>query len=243
MTDTHDHPPRYIEYLPLGTLLDMRDPTNVKGHAEDVIADSLDRFGYIEPIVVDERTGKLIAGHGRLGQLQLLAATATSNEPATPPEGIVCNDAAGGWLVPVVRGWRSTDDDEAHAAGIALNRAGEVGGWTDGLAAMLAELNDSDGGMPPGFTPDDLDTLLAELGDGELPDQGTDAAHADDLSGRGDPAVPRQQQGFHEVGLMFQADHHAEFLSLLAQLRQLWGAEMPTPMLVLRALRLALEAG
>lgn len=236
-----DQPPRYIEYLPLGALLDMRDPDNVKGHAEDVIAASMDRFGYVEPVIVDERTGKLVAGHGRLGQLQLLAATATSDEPVAPPEGIVSNSDGGGWLVPVVRGWRSTDDQEARAAGIALNRAGEVGGWTDGLAEMLAELADTEAGMPPGFTPDDLDGLIAELGRGQLADQDTDADHADDLSGRGDPATPRQQQGLAEVGLMFQAEHHSEWLALTAQLRQVWG-DMPTPMLVLRALRIALDA-
>ena len=222
--------------------MDMRDPTNVKGHAEGVISESIGRFGYVEPVVADERTGKLVSGHGRIESLHSdrLAGDVIDGAPAVPPDGVQVADN-GDWLVPVVRGWASRDDDEARAFMVTANRAPELGGWTDDLAGLLVDLGTTAGGLPPGFTPDDIDSLLADLGRGQLPDQGSDADHADDLSNRGSPATPRQQQGLAEVGLMFQADHHTEFLALLAQLRQEWG-DIPTPMVVLRALRIALGA-
>ena len=238
MTKTEPAQPRHIDYMLLSDLRERRDPRNVKAHADGVIDASFERFGYVEPVQLDERTGRLVAGHGRVDRISALAGTITADNTVEPPEGVVVGPD-GGWFLPVVRGWSSANDAEAEAYMITANRAGEVGGWTDELAASLEHLQADTGHLPPGFTADDLDDLLASLGAGQLPDQGTDAAHADDLSGRGDPATPRQQQGLHEVGLMFQDDHHAEYLALVGHLKRRWGAQLPLPMLVLRALRLA----
>ena len=51
-----------IEYVPLDQL--KKAPRNPKAHSDD-IKTSIGRFGYVEPIVVDERTGCIVAGHGR----------------------------------------------------------------------------------------------------------------------------------------------------------------------------------
>lgn len=233
MTETTTAP-RRLEYMPLTDLLGRLDPDNVKGHDDAGIDESLGRFGYTEPVMVDERTGKLVAGHGRVQRLHAMFASDVGDEP---PEGCILAED-GTWQVPVVRGWASADDNEARAYMITANRLTEKGGWTDDLATVLDELAQAPGGLPPGFTTDDVDALLAELGSGELPEQPTDADYADN-SERGEPAPPREQQGLHDVALVFQSDAHAEYLRLLGELRQMWGRELPTPMLLIRAMRIA----
>lgn len=151
-------PPRWAEYLPVADLVPA--PTNAKAHDQVALATSVSTFGYMEPVVLDERTGRLVAGHGRTAHLAELHA---AGKPA--PEGVLV-DAAGTWLVLCVRGWASTDDDHARAAGIALNRVGELGGWhQQGLAADLLALRNVDLQLldAAGFTSDYLDDLLASF--------------------------------------------------------------------------------
>jgi hypothetical protein len=152
---------RHIEYLPLDEIVGAEQ--NPKDHDEAGIAASLRRFGTIEIITRDDRTGRLISGHGRTEQYR------TAREAGEePPDGVVV-DEDGTWRVPVVCGWASEDDDEAKAALIAVNRLGERGGWRmDELGAMLDDLRKNDrldGAV--GYDNDDLDTILAEL---QVPD-------------------------------------------------------------------------
>lgn len=144
---------RRLEYVPLDDLTPA--DRNAKGHAPEVIAASIGRFGYMEPVILDERTGQLVAGHGRREDL---IARRDAGEDA--PDGVRVR--AGAWLVPVVRGWSSTDDAEAMAAGIALNRTVEAGGWDrDELASMLSDLADAPAGFEGvGFDQSYLDDLL-----------------------------------------------------------------------------------
>lgn len=148
---------RHIEYLPLDEIVEAE--ANPKDHDEDGIAASLRRFGTIEIITRDDRTGRLISGHGRTEQYRRAHAAGED-----PPDGVSVDDD-GRWLVPVVCGWASQDDDEARAALIAVNRLGERGGWKlDELGAMLDDLRANDRLDPAvGYDNDELDTLLAEL--------------------------------------------------------------------------------
>ena len=57
-----------VEYLPLSTLKPAR--RNPKRHSVVTVAKSMARFGYVAPMVLDERTGRLVAGHGRLESLK-----------------------------------------------------------------------------------------------------------------------------------------------------------------------------
>jgi hypothetical protein len=131
---------------------------NPKGHDEELIAESITRFGYIEPIVMDERTGRLVSGHGRARELRARQADGTEL-----PDGIMAA-ADGSWLVPVNRGWASANDDEAHAAGIAINQGTISGGFTGDLPGLLSQLQEStpDGLLGTGFTDDLLPYLLAQ---------------------------------------------------------------------------------
>lgn len=153
MTDEHDE--RRIEYRPLRDL--KADPRNPKAHAQDAIGSSVARFGFVEPIIVDERTGFIASGHGRVSTLTQMRMRGDA-----PPEGVHVSKKRG-WMVPVVL-WRSRNDAEAGAALIAFNRTGELGGWADeALLDLLHELEDD----ALGFDADDLETLersVAEAG-------------------------------------------------------------------------------
>lgn len=154
-------PNRRIVYMPLDEIIPA--DVNPKDHDEEVIAGSIGRFGFIEPAVLDERTGKLVAGHGRSDELRRRQAGGEK-----PPEGVQVK--AGRWLVPVVRGWSSRTDDEAHAAGIALNRAGEKGGWKPELSGLLDHFaQQEDGLVGLGFDDADIDAMLASFRDADPP--------------------------------------------------------------------------
>jgi ParB-like chromosome segregation protein Spo0J len=156
MTDTA--PPRRLEYLPLAELLPA--DRNAKDHDQDALAHSVGAFGFVEPVVLDERTGQLLAGHGRTEYLMRL-----EGEGQDPPEGVVVDDD-GTWRAPVVRGVASTSDDHATAMGIALNRVGERGGWhMDQLAEQLDQLRLDDALFAAtGFDLDHLEDMLALTG-------------------------------------------------------------------------------
>ncbi|HLS33588.1 MAG TPA: hypothetical protein VK039_08360 [Brevibacterium sp.] len=147
--------PRRVEYLPVAEL--SANPRNPKAHSGEVIDDSIGRFGMLDPIVRDERTGYIISGHGRR---QALADREARGE--TPPEGVKVADD-GSWLVPVVVGWASRSDTEASAALIALNRTTELGGWVDeellGLLNDLSEAGGDEAFVGVGFTDADREAL------------------------------------------------------------------------------------
>lgn len=148
---------RKIEYVRLGEL--KPDPRNPKDHAEGEIRSSIERFGMVDIITVDARTGYLVSGHGRAETLRQSRA-----EGQDAPEGVeVAED--GEWLVPVVTGWASRTDTESGAALIALNRTTELGGWDQELLlAQLTELEEADAGFAGvGFGEKDMRKLQKSL--------------------------------------------------------------------------------
>ena len=148
---------RRLEYLPLGSL--QANVRNPRTHDEATIDASVGRFGYLEPIVRDERTGLIVSGHGRAIVLREMKARGEN-----VPEG--CRlDKDGEWLVPVVVGWGSRTDAEASAALIALNRTTELGGWVDdALLELLDDLAVVDGGLAGvGFGDEEMTALRERL--------------------------------------------------------------------------------
>lgn len=151
---------RRIEYRPLDEI--AANPDNPKAHDVDTINDSVARFGYIDGVVIDERTGYLISGHGRTKSLR-----AMRDRGEAPPDGVHTSDS-GAWLVPVQMGWASRTDAEAKAALIALNRTTMLGGWVDeSLLSILDELSaggtDLAGLQGVGYDGDELEELRARL--------------------------------------------------------------------------------
>ena len=89
-----------LEYMPLHDL--TRWPGNPKQHAEDVIAASIERFGFRDPIAIDEASQRIVSGHGRLSVLEQ-----AFQEGREPPRYIKLGED-GMWLVPVTRAAPST---------------------------------------------------------------------------------------------------------------------------------------
>lgn len=132
---------------------------NAKGHSASGIHRSIDRFGLMETPMVDERTGRLLAGHGRIADIAERFAAKKA-----PPRGVEVVD--GVWRVPVQRGVSTVDDVEADAYVIASNQLVIAGGWQDEklLAQQLREHQATDAGLAAlGFSNDDLAALLARL--------------------------------------------------------------------------------
>jgi DNA modification methylase len=142
---------------------------NVRRHAKrqiQQIADSMTRFGVINPVVVDER-GRIIAGHARVEAAKLL----------------------GIGRIPVIR-ISHLNEVEIRAYMLADNKLPEKAGWDrEMLAVELEELQIAlpeiglDVGIT-GFEPGEIDSIMHDFGEGpsnpadQLPDIETEARAA-----------------------------------------------------------------
>jgi hypothetical protein len=204
---------RTLTYYPLAQL--QPDPANPKAHAIDTIGESIGRFGYVEPIVLDERTGYIISGHGRTKTL-----TDAKARGEAPPEGVQIGER-GEWMVPVVGGWASRNDAEARGALIALNRTGQLGGWEDAqLLTLLDTLASSDAGLTGiGFDINDIDDLMDRLGEHDPKDNTNDTTTISDYSDRYD------EQGRRLIVLDYDKDDYPAVTARLKVLRERTGTE------------------
>lgn len=161
-----------IEYIALEDL--KRWPRNPKKHAEDNIKRSIERFGFNNPILIDERSGRLVAGHGRIDVLGQMKKSGK-----TPPKNIKVKD--GEWLVPVVRGVEFNSEAEAEAYLIADNSLTAMAGWDDaGLLEMLHDL-DPELADIAGYSDEIIKELEASLGEEQDPES-DENLNGDDLS-------------------------------------------------------------
>lgn len=154
---TQEDAPLRIEYIALEDL--RRHPRNPKAHDLGALHTSVNRFGYVTPVLIDERTGYLVAGHGRIDTLAQLKASGKQ-----PPARIEARN--GDWYVPVVRGVAFNSDSEVEAYLVADNRMTELGGWNEPeLAALLQDLAAEDEALleATGYDAEDLQALLDEL--------------------------------------------------------------------------------
>lgn len=141
-----------LTHQPLDDLQAAADPLNPKDHDIGALVVSLRRHGFVDPVVVDRRTDRIVAGHGRIQALAVMR-----DDGHEPP------DNARDWLVPTIE-VATVDDDQARALLVALNRTTELGGWNTGdLADLLQQLDQADALEGSGYDRDDLDSLLAEL--------------------------------------------------------------------------------
>lgn len=147
---------------------------NPKQHDIAGIRASIGRFGFVSPAVRDERTGRLVAGHGRAEALRAMRAAGEA-----PPAGVRV-DGDGGWLVPLLVGWASRSDAEAEAYLVADNQWTLAGGWdAPALADLLADVaaTDEDLLAVAGFSADDLAALVTD-------DDASDDSDSEDGKGR-----------------------------------------------------------
>jgi len=147
-----------LEYLKLDEILPA--DANPKDHDIGEIYMSIKRFGFTEPPVRNETTGKLVAGHGRLETLKQLSSESDSIVPKN-----IKVDEEGNWLVPVICGISFESDEEAEAYLIASNQLTIAGGWKEGelvdlLQRVATETTDLSG---TGFDLDDIDGILKNM--------------------------------------------------------------------------------
>ena len=83
---------------------------NPKQHDIGTLHQSMDRFGFIAPIIRNEATGKLVGGHGRIETLRQKHQL----DKTSPPKGIKMDELEQ-WFVPVITGIEFDSDDEADA--------------------------------------------------------------------------------------------------------------------------------
>ena len=159
---------RRVEYMPLQAVEPaLRNP---KLHAHHEIRASIGRFGLAEVPLLDERTGHLVAGHGRIDQL-----SAMRDDGETPPDGVRVDPVTGDWLTPVIRGWSSRSDVEAEAYLVASNNLSTLGGWDQhALTTLLKEIADEDDSLLAltGWDGDDLADMLKLLEPPDLDELG-----------------------------------------------------------------------
>lgn len=154
-----------IEIIDLDALVPaLRNP---KAHAAAQLQDSVQRFGFVEPMVRDGRTGRLVAGHGRMEALKAL-----KEQGKSPPKGIILR--GGKWAVSVLTGWSSKDDQEAEAYILSANRLTEAGGWhEESLAEMLKDLSAAGSLIGTGYQQADVDAIEREVAAATAPIVGT----------------------------------------------------------------------
>lgn len=205
--------PRTIEFKPLADL--KPDPRNPKAHDLETVGASIGRFGMVDPIVQDGRTGYIISGHGRTKVL-----TAMEEAGENPPEGVKV-DAQGRWLVPVATGWSSRTDAEAGAALIALNRTTELGGWADdALLDLLEGLSESEDGFAGvGFDEADIAGLRTYLDavvvSSFTEDEEEDTADDDDSEFEEASDVIRVSEPQGKVIVVYPSERRAELYGIL----------------------------
>lgn len=151
---------RRVVYLPIDDIIGAE--RNPKRHDTTSINRSLAAFGLGELPLLDERTGRLVAGHGRINEIR-----AMRDGGQTAPAGIHVTDD-GTWTVPVIGGWASRSDDDAAAYLVASNHLSTLGGWDDReLTDLLDELRDAGLAELTGFDDDAIDDLANTLTDEE----------------------------------------------------------------------------
>ncbi|KKM16686.1 hypothetical protein LCGC14_1683310 [marine sediment metagenome] len=154
-----------VEYIPVSELMNKLHPRNPKSHDLGAIIQSYKAHGFVSPGTLDSRTELFLCGHGRTEALAMMV-----KQKMDAPRGI--RDNGGGWECPVVVGYESESDVQALAYLAADNKLTALGGWNEpALAQLLQEVAGSVEVAleSTGFSGDDLDQLLQDLGMQEEP--------------------------------------------------------------------------
>lgn len=154
--------PSDFSWLPLAAVRPWLKNPRKNQKAVAPVAESLQRFGFVNPVVIWASGDRMVAGHTRVLALQQLLA----KDPAFTPRG-----APGPGVVPV-RFAEFTSEAEADAYALADNKLGEIAQWDDdALVGILKDLQAADEALvkAAGFTDGDLARLLrtTEPGDDE----------------------------------------------------------------------------
>lgn len=176
-----------IEYISIDEV--AKWPRNPKLHADAELDESFERFGFVAPAIRDDKTQRLVAGHGRL---ERLITWRDQGKPA-PRRIDVATD--GKWLMPVVCGVSFANEQEAEAYLLADNQITMSRGW-DGptLQAIGDDLIGGAGLLGTGFDEESIRAEMEErvagagIGDGES--ETGEGASGQGAAGAGDVNIP-----------------------------------------------------
>lgn len=206
-----------IEYLPISGI--KVSPKNPKTHDIPALTASIRRFGFTVPLIMDEGTGGLVAGHGRLEALRAIQASGSK-----PPRRILVKGKE--WLVPVIRGLRFKNESEAEAYLIADNRLVEAGGWDRlmlaGLLKILRREGDELEGL--GYSTSEADRLISRVASEKAVGDKNSSVKEDR------PAVDEtyMAHAIRQVVLFFTADEFKTILDRLSKVMKVTGARNHT---------------
>ena len=205
-----------IEYQPLSKVL--RAPRNPKRHDHATMDASIERFGFSDPATIDERTGQLVEGHGRMEALERRRVRGQ----APPDRVMVAKD--GGWLVPIVRGVSFKDAKEAEAYLLAHNRIGE-GMWDAAeLSAALGEQNNLAG---LGWTDEEAMKLISAAEE-EVVETGDVEALEDERVTTGAVVGDAEVSHVRMVQLFLNVDTQPRFMVAVKALAAVFGTKNVT---------------
>jgi len=195
-------------------------PDNSKAHDIYLLRLSYKHNGFVNPVIKDENSGRLVAGHGRIEALKQMR-----DEGEAPPAGIQLG-ADQSWAVPVVRGVSFVDEEHARAYVVADNQITIKGGWdTAKFKEQLSAIEAAGLLDAAGSTIDDLEDLLATLG--EVPE-------VEDVDFKGGYAESPEEQAsraaivhqpHREVVMLFLEGEHTLFAAQVQALKKAWELE------------------
>lgn len=117
-------------WLPVESLTPWeKNPRVNDGPATAKVAESIQRFGFVAPIVIWRGANRMVAGHTRLKALKEILAKDPSFIPKGAPKAGVAR----------VVFHEFTSEDEADAYALADNKLGELAVWEDKSLALILE--------------------------------------------------------------------------------------------------------
>jgi hypothetical protein len=182
-----------VDYEELGELLRRKHPKNPKRHDLDFLDEAYKENDFAELPIIDEGTGKIMAGHGRSTKLDAMFKNGED-----PPGRIQVRD--GKWFVPVIRGM-TFRHPEKHL--LASNRGVELGGWDNGLLSkMLAKMGE-DNLVGTGFDNSDLVGFMKGERGPQIPDM--TASYSVIVECKGEKQQVQLLKRFQSMGLKVRA--------------------------------------
>lgn len=158
-----------IVYKPLAELVRRQWPGNPRQHSNSVIRASIVNNGFRVPLVWDPGTERVVAGHGRLAELDLLRS-----QGAAPPLHVHVTPED--WHVPCVVGVPFDSELEAEAFLLADNHSTDAADYLDNLlAAALARQLEADNLNATGFDFETAEALIAYAEVAATPTKWTDS--------------------------------------------------------------------
>lgn len=176
-------------------------PRNPRRGDVTAIAESLERFGQVRPIVVQASTGHIIAGNHTWKAAKSL-----------------------GWD-KIAAIFARVEEDEALAYVLADNRTADLGDYDLEVLAPLLEMMMATGKLAgTGYSPDDVEDLMSALD--ALPEVDVDteadyAENAEETAARFKPQEATVEQA--QVVLLYPKDQIEDIRGMILQLMDAWG--------------------